>query len=203
MFLLYKYTQEMKTINLLTWNLDKLKAAQSIFSNYNIELIALKPDIEEIQGTTSLEIAKHTAKHMSKTYNKTVLREDHALYIRDFLWGSFPWPYTSYFDKYIDVKDLVDTLYYNDRDPKWPLKQWYFELWCCYIEPNWRIIELVDIVEVEISRTLKWERWNLDKILMIKGSWRTFAECIPWENLHYFTNNFKSLADQLIDDPNI
>jgi inosine/xanthosine triphosphate pyrophosphatase family protein len=183
-------------IHLLTWNPDKIKAAQKVFDEYNIELILLKPDIPEIQAHTSLEIAKHTAIEMAKKHNLPVLREDHALYINTFLWWFFPGPYTSYFDKSISAQDFLKRIYPEDKPQK--IIDGYFELGCCYAHPNWKIIESSYKVDIEVSPQLIGERWNIDKFLMIKWSGRTFAECAPWENTHYWTKNFITIAKTLV-----
>ena len=190
----------MKNVSLLTWNQDKVRAAKPIFEEHWIELNLLNPDIEEIQAPTSLEVAKHTAIEMAKKHWTPVIREDHALYIKWILGDSFPWPYTSYFDKRASAQELLDIIYHDD--PLWdkPIKEWYFELWACYAKPDWTTLDLVHRVEIEVSKTLRWERWNLDKILMIKWSWKTLAECEPWENSHLFRKNFELIAKKIKDE---
>lgn len=187
----------MKQVSLLTWNADKVRAAQPIFDKYGIQLNLLKPDIEEIQASTSIEVAKHTAIEMAKRYNQSVIREDHALYIKWIFWDSFPWPFTSYFDKRVTAQDLVNVLYGNEANLNGPLKEGYFELWCCFATPDGKTIENIHRVEIEISRVLKWDRGNFDKILMIKWSGKTFAECKEWENAHYFSRNFELIAEYI------
>lgn len=181
----------MKKVYLLTWNQDKVRAAQLVFDEFDIQLELFKPDEPEIQASTSLEIAKHTALSVARKHNICVIREDHALYFNWILWWCFPWPYTSYFDKGVRVDEFLRCLY-----PHWneQILDWYFELGCVYAKPDGTSIDLSYRVEIEISKEARWDRGNLDKILMIKWSWKTFAECVPWENMHHWTKNFEKLA---------
>ncbi len=180
---------------LLTGNQDKVRAAQYVFDAYGITVSLLKPQESEIQAATSLEIATYAAIKAAQQSWCVVLREDHALYFEGFLWGVFPGPYTSYFDKRVSAEEFVRCLYASHDDSS--LVTWYFELGACVAFPDGRTITSTHRVPIEVSREPRGERWNLDKILMIAWSGKTFAECALGENTHHWTHNYTALAEQL------
>jgi XTP/dITP diphosphohydrolase len=174
----------MKTVYLITNNIGKLASAQSVFKGTNIILKQLKGDYPEIQAETSLQIAKHTATKVAKEKNLPVIREDHSLFLNDF--GKFPGPYTNYFDKKIPVEKLLSLIKKDYTG--------YFEGSLVYAEPNGLTKEYTFQVPIKISKEIKGKRGNWDKILMLKDSNKTIAECKPTENKEIFNQNFKELV---------
>jgi len=94
-------------IYLLTKNPGKLKAANSVFNKYNIELSPVEKEFPEIQAETSLEIARYSAIQAARELGAPVIREDHSLFI-DAL--GIPGPYTSYIEKKIPAELLIKLL---------------------------------------------------------------------------------------------
>ena len=177
----------MKTIYLITNNPGKLLAAKSAFQDTNIELKQLKSNFPEIQADTSLEIARYTAVNVAKEKNIPVIREDHSLFINEL--SKFPGPYTSYYDENIPAEKLLKLIRKNYTG--------YFEISLAYAEPKGLIKTFTYQVPIKISKGLKGNRGNWNKILMLKDSNKTIAESTEEENTHVWNKNFKKLAEYL------
>lgn len=185
-----------QTVYLLTWNADKLKAAKIVFEKYWINVESLKPDEPEIQWKTSLDISKHMALSMCKKHNKVVIREDHALYIDGILWWNFPWPYTAYYDKLCSAEDFLNLFYKDENDP---MKYWYFELGACYADPSWLIIESTHRVDIQVSKKIIGTEGNINKLLMMKWSDKTFSVADTSEYIDQWLANYEFIASKIVN----
>ncbi len=171
---------------LLTGNKGKLIAANKAFSEYGIVLKQIDTDYPEIQGRNSLEIAKHSAIEAAKDFNAIVVREDHSLFIKSL--EGFPGPYTSYFDKTIPAKHILELLE-NMED-----RSAYMELAAVIAYPNGKTKEFVYKVPLKLSKSEKGNRGNWDKILMLKDSNLTFAEVEEGTNTEVWLKNYEEIA---------
>lgn len=65
----------MVKIYLITKNPGKLKAAKAVFEKYGIKIEGADKDFPEIQGETSLEVARFTALQAAKDLNAPTIRD--------------------------------------------------------------------------------------------------------------------------------
>jgi len=176
-------------IYLVTRNPGKLLAANSVFSQYEIMLNLVDKDYPEIQAETSLEIARFTAVEAAKILNAPAIREDHSLYINAL---KFPGPYASYFEKKVSASMLLEWLKnYDDRDG-------YFEVAAVFAKPDGSFKEFVYQVPITISKEERGElQTGWAKILMLKDSFRTFAEYPEQERVNMWNKNYQQIADYI------
>lgn len=105
----------MQNIYLLTKNSSKLEAAQKAFTGYPFEIIGYDHEFE-VQGMSCQEIAQEAARRIATQANIITIREDHALYIDGIFGGTFPGPYTAYFDRRCGITDWIETIFQNTED---------------------------------------------------------------------------------------
>ena len=172
-----------KIIYLLTKNPWKILAAKKSFSKYNLELKMLDEKYEEIQADTSLEIARHAAVSVSKKLKLPVIREDHSLFINEL---GFPGPYTRFIESKLPAKKLIKLLKKDFSG--------HFEVATVYAEPNGFTKEFIFRVPIKISKEIRGNRGNWNKVLMLKNSDKTFAESTEEENVEIWNKNFIKIA---------
>ncbi|OGC48029.1 MAG: hypothetical protein A3A94_00080 [Candidatus Portnoybacteria bacterium RIFCSPLOWO2_01_FULL_43_11] len=95
------------TVNIITKNSGKLLAAKKVFEKYGITVNQIDKEYPEIQAENSLEISKYTAIQAAKKLGKSVIREDHSLFINAL---GMPGPYTNYIEKKLSVKKLLEIM---------------------------------------------------------------------------------------------
>lgn len=105
----------MQNIYLLTKNSSKLEAAQKAFTGYPFEIMRYDHEFE-VQGMSCQEIAQEAARRIATQANIIAIREDHALYIDGIFGGTFPGPYTAYFDRRCGIADWIETIFQNTED---------------------------------------------------------------------------------------
>ncbi len=185
----------MKKIYLLTKNKGKLLAAQKIFNKFNIEIDFIDKEFPEIQKSTSIEIAKYSAKAAAKEFNVPVLREDHGLYIEALQY--FPGPFTAFYDKNMDVEILLKLLEnFDNRNAE-------MELAASLTIPNVGTFDSVYRVPLEISKKIQGENRNWDKILKLRGKNKTFSELTEKDNVDIWSENYKKLAKKFLEVCNL
>ena len=179
----------MKEVFLITGNKGKLIAAQKVFSRYNIEVRQIKKDYPEIQAKSSLEIAQFTVLEAIKEFKVPVIREDHSLFIHAL--NGFPGPYTNYFDKTMPVETLIKILsLFEDRSA-------HMELAAALAFPSGKIYDFVYQVPLKISKNIKGNKRNWDKVLMLSEDTYTFSECEEDTRLEVWTKNYEEIAKLL------
>ena len=179
----------MKEVFLITRNSGKLLAARKVFSKYNIQVKPIKKEYPEIQAKSSLEIARFTALEAIKNFKVPLIREDHSLFIHAL--NGFPGPYTNYFDKTIPVETLTEILSkFEDRSA-------HMELAAILAFPDGKFYEFVYQVPLKISKKIKGNRGNWDKILMLSDDNQTFSESEEDARLDIWTKNYKEIAKLL------
>ncbi|MCW8966494.1 MAG: hypothetical protein OQK82_07400 [Candidatus Pacearchaeota archaeon] len=180
-----------KKIYLLTKNKGKLLAAQKVFDEFDIEVGSIEKEFQEIQASSSIEIAKFSTEAAAKEFNVPVLREDHGLYIESLKY--FPGPFTAFFDKNMDVQILLKMLeYFENMNAE-------MELAASLTIPNKGTFESVYRVPLEISRKLQGEKGNWDKVLKLRGEDKTFSESTEEDNVDIWTENYKKLAKKFLE----
>lgn len=173
---------------LLTGNSDKLKSARKAFKGKNAVLKQLGEDYPEIQASSSLEIARHTVKQAMEDYDKPVMREDHSMYL-DAIPG-FPGPYMSYFDQNTSAEKLLELL--NGRE-----RTGHFEISAVLGLASGNIKEYSFTVPIEIAEEIRGDERNWDRIMMLEGSGKTFAESSEESRLEIWNKNYRDIAEYL------
>jgi non-canonical purine NTP pyrophosphatase (RdgB/HAM1 family) len=176
----------MEQVYLLTGSPGKIKAANLIFNNYEVEVLPLELDIPEIQASTSLEIARNMVESSYKLNGKPAIREDHSFFIKEL---GFPGPFMTYIDKTISPEQLLKIV--NTLDSR----EAYFELGAAYIDTKGIIHEFsyqVPVImakELRGTKNLRWER-----LMMFPGDTKTFAELDEDDRVEIWTQNFVNIA---------
>lgn len=183
----------MQEVYLLTKNSGKLAVAKQVLDKFGVSCLQLQGDTEEIQALTSVEVARHAACSAAQLYNKVVLREDHSLYINAL---GIPGPFTHFVEKMIPAEKLLEILSkFSDRTG-------YYELALCCSGPSGVIAESVYQVQIEFSKELRGSLSSgWDRVLMLLGESRTFAEYPPEERYQVWTRNYERIAPILQRQP--
>lgn len=181
-----------KEIFIITKNIGKIAAANKAFSKFGVEVKNIDKDYPEIQASSSLEIAKFTAIQAAKELGLPVLREDHSLFITAL--GGFPGPYTSYFDKKIPAEKILELLK-NQTD-----RSGFFEVATVYAKPSGEVKEYVFRVPIRISEKLQGSVRNWDRIIMLEGETKTFAELDENDHLDVWNKNYLAIAKEIIKE---
>ncbi len=176
-------------VYLITGNPEKIKSAQKAFENTDFQLKQLDTDYPEIQASNSLEIARNTVEKALAEHEKTVIREDHSIYLNAV--PGFPGPYISYFDKNLPAERLLELL--KDEEDR----TGYFEIGTVLGLPNGEIKEYEFKVPIKIAHEIKGDRRNWDRILMLKNSSKTFAESKNESRRNVWNQNFRKIVRQL------
>jgi non-canonical purine NTP pyrophosphatase (RdgB/HAM1 family) len=176
----------MRHAHLLTGNSDKIKAANFIFNQYDIEVLPLELDIPEIQSTSSTKIARFMVEQAYKMTGKPTIREDHSFFIKEL---GFPGPFMTYADKTINNDHLLKILATLES------REAYFELGAAYIDKNGTVHEFSYQVPIVMSneargdKNLRWER-----LMMFPGDTKTFAELDANDRIEVWTKNYEAIA---------
>lgn len=179
----------LKKIYLLTKNLGKLKAANSVFNKYNIELQPIEKEFPEIQADTSLEIARYSAIQAAKELGVPVVREDHSLFI-DTL--GIPGPYINYVEKKISTELLTKILnILQDNKGK-------FVVATVYAEPNGETFEYSFEVPMTFGSEVKGDDargWN--GLIRLQDESRAITEYPEEERLHIWNQGYEAVAKHI------
>jgi XTP/dITP diphosphohydrolase len=178
-------------ILVITGNPDKVEAAEKAFEGTNIAVKQLDDSSPEIQASTSLEVARHRVRKALENYDKPVVREDHSLYLNAI--PEFPGPYMSYFEKNLDAEKLLELLEGEKRTG-------YFEIATVLGLPDGNLKEYKFKVPIKISRKMKGEQGNWDKVLKLEDSDKTFAETDSSSRLEIWNRNFRKIAEELSEN---
>lgn len=177
------------TINIITKNPGKKLAIRKAFEDYEFDINFIEKNYPEIQGETSLEIARFTALQAAKELNIPVIREDHSLFINAL---GIPGPYSNYIEKKISSKKLLEILK-NKKN-----RSGYFEVATVYAEPNGFTKEYTFKVSIDIASKEKGElQKGWARIIKLKNEKRTLAEYPEKERLEIWNKNYKLIAQWL------
>ncbi|VVB75815.1 Non-canonical purine NTP pyrophosphatase [uncultured archaeon] len=174
-----------KLVYLITSNPKKLLAAKEVFDKNGICVKQMRSTIHEIQADNSMEIAHFAAVEMHKKTGFTVIREDHSLYLDGL---NFPGPYTNYFNRSIPVLKFVKLL--NALN----IKSGRMEV-SAVLAGKGIIKQFSFNVPLDFSLVPKGnlaKGW--DKVMMLKGESRTFAEYSEDERLTVWQKNFEDIS---------
>ena len=177
-------------IYLVTKNLGKLAAAQSVFNDSEITLLPVDKDYPEIQADSSIEVARYTSLEVAKEKGLPAIREDHSIFISAL--GNTPGPFMSYFEKKVSA-DLLLQLLLNAEDRKG-----YFEVGTALAYPDGEVQEFVFRVPFTLAKekrgTLQ-NGWN--QLIILDGETRTLAEYPEIERLHIWNQSYLKIKSTL------
>jgi XTP/dITP diphosphohydrolase len=179
----------MREVYLITGNSDKLASAEKAFDDTNIILKQLDVDYPEVQAESSLAVARETVERALQDHEKIVIREDHSIYL-DAVPG-FPGPYMSYFDKNLPAERLLDLLEGKKRTG-------YFEIGTVLGLPRGDIREYEFTVPIEIADEIRGDAGNWDRVMMLAGREKTFAETDRESRLDIWNRNYRKIAEELV-----
>jgi len=176
------------TIFLITRNKGKYLVAKDAFEKLGLNLKRTDSSFPEIQADSSMEIAKKMAKQMHAKLGNWVIREDHSLYLDKL---NFPGPYTNYFNKNINEDNLLRIINsINSTSGKMVLS--------AVLVGNGVCKEFEYSVPIQFSKTPKGDlSIGWDRVLMLKGDKRTFAEYPQSERIKAWQSNFDKIAKYL------
>jgi XTP/dITP diphosphohydrolase len=165
-------------------NNHKYQEAKKILDSFGINLSFLKSDLEEIQSSSLLDIAKRKAQNAFSKHKKPVIIEDDGLFI-DSLEG-FPGPYSSYVFKTIGNQGIIDLL----KDKR---KARFISI-IIYCDET--TLESFDgTLGGTISKLQKGKGWGFDPIFIPNNSNKTFAEINDKNELSHRYKSLKKFSD--------
>ena len=174
-------------IYLLIKNTGKIRAANSVFNQYGIEVKNIEKEYPEIQADSSAEIARYAALEATREFNVSVVREDHSLFIHAL---GIPGPYTNYIEKHLSTEKLL-TLMQNESD-----RTGHFELALAFAEPNGSTQEFSYTVPIRIKEKIevKDPRGGWNSILCLESETRAFTEYPEEERIDAWNKNYIAIA---------
>jgi XTP/dITP diphosphohydrolase len=165
-------------------NNHKYQEAKKILDSFGINLSFLKSNLEEIQSSSLLDIAKRKAQNAFSKHKKPVIIEDDGLFI-DSLDG-FPGPYSSYVFKTIGNQGIIDLL-------KYKRKARFISIIIYCDETN---LESFDgTLDGTISKLQKGKGWGFDPIFIPNNSNKTFAEINDKDELSHRYKSLKKFSN--------
>jgi non-canonical purine NTP pyrophosphatase (RdgB/HAM1 family) len=179
----------MNEIRVLTGNTWKFKVAREALAGFGIVAVQETRQVPEIQADTSAEIARHAAIAAARELGEPVIREDHSLFIGAL---GIPGPYTQFVERALPAETLSRIL------SLFPDRTGAFEVALAYAEPSGRVEECsfrVPVVFASEPRGKLSGGW--DRLLMLYGENRTFAEYPESERREIWSANFRALACRL------
>lgn len=174
----------------ITGNKGKIKLANLIFKDMDIEIVQEDMETPEIQTLDCEEVSKYSAKYACEKLNKAVLKNDSGLWI-DSLNG-FPGALAKYCEDTIRAEGFINLLKGKERTCHW------VEV-LSYCEPGKEPVPFTSITPGTIAETIHIGRGDeYDKIFIPENSNVTFSEMSEEEQLKCFDNSaYLKLFDYL------
>ena len=165
-------------------NIHKFTEAEKILKSFGITIQFFKLDLEEIQSNSIKEIAIKKAKDAFSKCKKPLIIEDDGLHITSL--DGFPGPYSSYIQKTIGNKGILNLLKKN-RGAK-------FVSTITYCDKN-NFESFEGKLIGTISKFEKGKGWGFDPIFIPKNTTKTFAELINKNNLSHRYKALKKFSN--------
>jgi len=165
-------------INLITSNLGKVKEFKVILGD-TIKINHTELEYRELRHDNPEEIAKESAKRLSKELNKTVVVEDSGLFIKAL--KDFPGTCSSYVHKRIGLKGILK-LMENIED-----RNCTYKSAVAYCEPGKDPIGFLGEEKGTLAREIKGNQgFGHDPIFIPENSKETYGEMENCENFKRF-----------------
>jgi XTP/dITP diphosphohydrolase len=146
-------------------NIHKFTETEKILKSFGISIQFFKLNLEEIQSNSIKQIAIKKAQNAFSKCKKPLIIEDDGLNI-DSLDG-FPGPYSSYVQKTIGNKGILNLLKYN-RGAKFVSTITYCD--------KYGLESFEGKLDGTISKSQKGKGWGYDPIFIPKNMQKTFAQ---------------------------
>lgn len=181
----------MFSINYVTGNIGKIKLANLIFKDLDVEIIQNDLDVPEIQSLDCEEVARYSAKYAADKLNIPVMKNDSGLVIESL--NGFPGALAKYAESTITAEGFIKLM-----EGKTNRNAYWVEV-IAYCEPNKEPVSFTSLSYGSISNEVKEGRgYDYDKIFIPIKDTRTFSEMSEEEWLSFFDNKaYLNLYDYL------
>ena len=177
-------THKLSNLLFVSSNTHKFKEAKEILKSFGISIQFFKLNLVEIQSNSIREIAVKKAQDAFSKCKKPLIIEDDGLNI-DSLDG-FPGPYSSYVQKTIGNKGILNLLKKN-RNAK-------FVSTITYCDKN-NFESFEGKLTGTISKSEKGKGWGFDPIFIPKNTTKTFGELTSKNNLSHRYKALKKFSN--------
>lgn len=168
-------------INYVTGNKGKVKLAQMIFKDMDVDIVECNLETPEIQDLDCKKVAAYSARYAADKLNMPVLKNDSGLFITAL--GGFPGALAKYTENTIKRDGYIRLMEGIDN------RECYWVEALAYAAPNCEPIVFESRSYGTISLKPKGNRGDeFDYIFIPKGSDKTFAEMSVEEQLKCFDN---------------
>ncbi len=175
----------------ITGNQEKVRIANTILNQENINVRAMKIDCPEIQSDDNETIAKTSALYASNFTKQNVVKVDTGFYIEAL--NGFPGPYAEYVERKLDAKDILKMM-----EHKTNRKAYYKEV-LAYCEYGKKPVLFTTYTYGTLSTELSGaEGYNYDRIFICDGDDKTIANFSQKERAKKYSNeNWQDLVKHL------
>jgi XTP/dITP diphosphohydrolase len=166
-------------INYVTGNEGKIKLANMIFKDLDVEIVAKKIETPEIQSIDCEEVSKYSAKYAAEELQMPVMKNDSGLCFPAL--NDFPGALAKYCEDTIGPDGFLRLLEGKDKSCYW------VEV-ISYCEPGGEPISFTSISRGTVSDTVRegYRGYGYDKIFIPEGDTRTFSEMSEEEQYKFF-----------------
>lgn len=165
----------------VTGNDLKIKLANKIFNDLNVEVEQVNLNTPEIQSLSCEEVSKNSAKWACEKINKPVMKNDSGFCI-EYL-NNFPGPFAKYAEDTIKADGYIKLLQDTDN------RNCYWIDVISYCEPGKDPVSFTSYSYGTISKEVREGRgYDYDKIFIPENDTRTFSEMTEEKQLSYFSN---------------
>ena len=165
-------------------NIHKFKEAKEILDSLEIPIKFFKLTLEEIQSNSIKEIALKKAQDAFSKCKRPLIIEDDGLHIDSL--GGFPGPYSSYVQKTIGNKGILDLMKIS-RNAK-------FVSTITFCDEN-NLKSFTGILYGTISKLEKGQGWGFDPIFIPKNQKKTYGELIEKNNISHRYKALKKFSN--------
>ena len=176
--------QKLSDLLFVSSNTHKFKEAKEILNSFGVSIQFFRLNLEEIQSNSIKQIAIKKAQDAFSKCKKPLIIEDDGLHI-DSLDG-FPGPYSSYVNKTIGNKGILNLLKKN-RSAK-------FISTITYCDKN-GFETFEGKLYGSISKSERGNGWGFDPIFIPKNTKKTFGELIEKNNLSHRYKALKKFSN--------
>jgi len=165
-------------------NIHKFKEAKEILDSFGISIKFFKLTLEEIQSNSIKQIALKKVQNAFSKCNTPLIIEDDGLHVDSL--GGFPGPYSSYVQKTVGNKGILNLLNYS-RNAK-------FISTITYCDKN-NLKSFEGILFGTISKSEKGKGWGFDPIFIPENQKKTYGELIDKNNISHRYKALKKFSN--------
>ena len=165
-------------------DINKFREAKEILDSFGIPIKFFKLTLEEIQSNSIKQIALKKAQNAFSKCNTPLIIEDDGLHVDSL--GGFPGPYSSYVQKTVGNKGILNLLNYS-RNAK-------FISTITYCDKN-NLKSFEGILFGTISKSEKGKGWGFDPIFIPENQKKTYGELIDKNNISHRYKALKKFSN--------